>query len=136
MAAFGAIQGMSLDPQTSTHDLPVVAGGAGLPFLLRTKSASYLWAFFRVAGPLIDRLAQMGGTTIARAVALIKNPEAAAWGHAWAAIMYSAHQAALELHASFTPADLLAPSPLSSHEATSFRWLEIPRRWPWIFLPP
>jgi hypothetical protein len=65
-----------------------------------------LGAFFRVAGPLIDRLAQMGGTTNARIAAFIENPEGAAWGYAWAAKDYSAHQAALGLHASFASAEL------------------------------
>jgi hypothetical protein len=47
--AFGAIQGLPEDPTTSTHDMPVVAGEAGLPSLGRIAFAIYLGAFFRVA---------------------------------------------------------------------------------------
>ena len=62
---FGVIQGLPVDLENTTHDLPVVAGGVGLPSPYRTAFASYLGAFFRVAGPLIYRLARMGGTTTA-----------------------------------------------------------------------
>jgi hypothetical protein len=55
-AGFGAIHGLPVDLATSTHDLPVVAGGAGLHSLSRTTSNNYLGAFFHVEGPLIDRL--------------------------------------------------------------------------------
>jgi hypothetical protein len=85
---FGAIQGIPVDPEHSTHDFPVVAGGAGLPSLLRTASVSYLGAFFRVARPLIDRLAHMGCITTAGAAAFLKNHVAANGDHAWATSVY------------------------------------------------
>ena len=66
-----------MDPATTTHDLPAVAGGAGLSSLHRTASTSYLGAFFLVDGPLIHRLAQIRGTTPSRATALLEDPAAA-----------------------------------------------------------
>ena len=51
------VQGRPADSATTTHNLSVAAGGAGLPFLQRTALAIYLGAFFRVAGPIIHRLA-------------------------------------------------------------------------------
>ena len=59
--ALGAIHGIPVDITHSSHTLPVVAGGVGLPSLRTSAAASYLGAFFRVAGPLIARLALMGG---------------------------------------------------------------------------
>ena len=50
-----------MDPSQSTHTLLVVAGGAGLSSLQTLAAASYLGAFFRVAGPLVTRLTLMGG---------------------------------------------------------------------------
>ncbi len=62
-ATFGAIQGLLVDPATTTHHLHVVAGGAGLTSLNRIVVASYLGAFFQMVGPLLGRLAEMEGTT-------------------------------------------------------------------------
>ena len=95
IATFGAIQGILVDPATSTHDLPVVAGGAGLPSLSRTAFVNYLGAFFSVSRPFIDRLSHMGGTYIARAALLLEDPIAPNAGRGWAASIHSAHQAAL-----------------------------------------
>jgi len=72
--AFGASQGLPVDTTTSTHSLPIVSGGAGFPSLFLTALASYLGAFYRFTGPLIYRLAQMGGTTTARAATLLEDP--------------------------------------------------------------
>jgi len=72
-AALGAILGVPVDPCMSTHTLPVVAGGAGLPSLQKLAPASYPEAFFRVAGPLTARLTQMGGTTTTRAATLVAD---------------------------------------------------------------
>ena len=44
--AFGAIQGLAMDPDNTTHDLHVVAGGARLSSLSRMASASYMGAIF------------------------------------------------------------------------------------------
>ena len=57
-SAFVAIQGLPVDPVSSTHALYVVAGGARLPSLSQTTIASYLGAFFRFAGSLIERMSQ------------------------------------------------------------------------------
>ncbi len=74
-----------MDPATSTYNLHVVAGGAGLPSLYRTALASYLGAFFRVVGPFIHRRVQMGGTTTVRVAAFLEDPDAPAdQGHRWA----------------------------------------------------
>ena len=60
-----------------------------------------------MAGPLIDRLAHIGGPTTARAAALMADPLATKRDHTWATCVFAAHQAALELQASFTPPELL-----------------------------
>ena len=95
--ALGIIQGLPVDIEDTTRDLPVVAGGAGLSSLYRTVSTSYMEAFFRVARPIIDHLSRMGGTTTACATSLLADPLAAIRDHGWAASVYSAHQAAMEL---------------------------------------
>ena len=50
-------------PYQSTHTLPMDAGGAGLTSLERNASGSYLRAFFRIVGPLQQRLTAMGKST-------------------------------------------------------------------------
>jgi len=104
--SLAAIQGSPVDPTQSTHTLPLAAGGAGLHSLRDMASASYLGAFFRVAGPLISRLAQMGGTTTARAATLLEDPPAARGSFAWARSLCKAHEEALELQSSFTDKEL------------------------------
>ena len=84
----------------------VVAGGARLSSLSRMASASYLGAFFRIAGTLINRLKLMGGNTTARAASLLADPPAARLDHSWIASVYAAQREALELQASFSPHDL------------------------------
>ena len=69
-------------------------------------SASYFGAFFRVAGPPIDKLPHMGGNATARAATLLADPPAAKLDQIWAASVHAEHQEALELQASFTPQDL------------------------------
>jgi hypothetical protein len=68
------VQGFPVDPATTTHDLPMVAGWAGLPPLQRIAFASYLGAFFRVAEPLVHRLMQMRGTTTSMVAGLLEDP--------------------------------------------------------------
>ncbi len=75
--ALAVVQGFHVDKATMTHDLPMVAGGAGLPSLQRMVFASYLGAFFRVAGPLVHLLVQMGGTTTTKTIALLDGPSVA-----------------------------------------------------------
>jgi hypothetical protein len=60
---FATIQ-QSQVPEDSTHTPPVGAGGAGLIFLLAAHAeGSYIGAFFRITGPLQQRLNAMGGIT-------------------------------------------------------------------------
>ncbi len=75
--ALAAVHGFPVDMATTTHDLLVVAAGAGLPPLQRTTSASYMGIFFRVAGSFIHRLVQMRGTTTTKVVALLEDPTSA-----------------------------------------------------------
>ena len=72
--------------------------GVGFPSLLRTTHAISLGVFFRVAGLLIHRLAQMGGTTPAKAATLLEDPVATE-EHilVWACSVYSAHADATTL---------------------------------------
>ncbi len=80
---------------------------SGIPSLHRTTHASCLGAFFRFVGPLVYRLAQMGGTTPARAAALIAHPIVALGnGLEWASNVCLAHADATVLHDSFTPQEL------------------------------
>ena len=101
--AFGFIQGLLVDMENTTYNLPIVAGGAGLSSLCRTTSASYLGAFFRVVGPLIGRLVHMGGPTTARAAALLADPLAAKRDQTWTTSVFAANHVALKLQASFIP---------------------------------
>ena len=50
--------------EDSTHTLSVGAGGAGLTSFEAQAWGSYLGAFYRIAGPLQQRLIAMGGSTI------------------------------------------------------------------------
>jgi hypothetical protein len=107
-SAFGAIQGLPVDHNNTKHALPWVAGGARLPSLSQTTISSYLGAFFRVVGPLIERLSHMGGTIFARATILLEDPAATTnGGHGWATSVLFAHSAILELQPSFSPVELL-----------------------------
>ena len=70
---FSAIQ-QAHPPESSTHSLHVGAGGASITSLAKHASGSYLGAFFRVAGPLHQRLIAMGGTTNRCVAAQLTNP--------------------------------------------------------------
>ena len=85
------------DLASSTYNLPSVAGGAGLPTLLRYALASYLGAFFRVTEPVLHRLVEMGGASNAKAAYLLEGPLTASRGPGWAAIVCYVHEAALAL---------------------------------------
>ena len=61
-ATFATIQ-QSPTTENSTHNLPVGAGGAGLTSLEAHAAGGYVGAFFRIAGPLQQRLIAMGGPT-------------------------------------------------------------------------
>ena len=62
VTTFAAIQQSPLG-DGSTHILPVGAGGAGLTSLEAHTWGAYLGAFFRIAGPLHQRLVAIGGST-------------------------------------------------------------------------
>ena len=65
-------------------------------------------AFFRVAGPLIERLFLMGGTIRARASTLMEDRTSVTnFGHGWTASVLSVYSVTLELQSSFSPAKLL-----------------------------
>ena len=108
----------TLDPGNTTHDLPMVAGGAGLSSLSRMASASYLGAFFRVAGPFLDRLAHMGGNTTARVAALLADPPAAKMDQSRATSVH-AHTRRPSSCKPRSPPRTSTPSTSSPQEATS-----------------
>ncbi len=116
--SFGAIQGLAVDPGNTTHDLPMVAGGAGLSSLSRMASASYLGAFFRVAGPFLDRLAHMGGNTTARVATLLADPPAAKMDQSRATSVH-AHTRRPSSCKPRSPPRTSTPSTSSPQEATS-----------------
>lgn len=60
--------------ESSTHALPIGAGGAGLTSLESHAAGGYIGAFFRIAGPLQQRLTAMGGTTNREVAAALTNP--------------------------------------------------------------
>jgi len=62
-ATFDTIQ-QEITPMDSTHTLPVGAGGLSLRYLASHAADSYLGAFFRVVGPLQQRLVAMGASLI------------------------------------------------------------------------
>jgi len=68
---------------------------------------------FPATGPLIDRLAHMGGTTTAREASLSADPLTTNRDQGWVASVFLAHQAAVELQASFTIPELLTIGPIA-----------------------
>jgi hypothetical protein len=108
-STFAVIQ-QAHPPETSTHSLPVGAGGSSITSLAKHASG----AFFRVAGPLHQRLIAMGGTTNRRVAALLSDPLDVADSAPWVAFVTAAHTTALDLQLSFTDieqnsANLIAP---------------------------
>ncbi len=98
----GVIHGTPVDPGQSTHTLPVVGGGVGLPSLPALAASSCLGAFFRVPCTLTNMLALISGTTATRAATLLADPIAVSGTYAWAASLLEAHSAALARQSSFT----------------------------------
>jgi len=70
---FATIQ-QSPTTEESTHTQPVGAGGFGLTSLASHATGGYLGAFYRIAGPLQQRLSAMGGSTNQRIAAVLQNP--------------------------------------------------------------
>ena len=66
---------------------------------------AYLGAFFRIAGPLHQRLIAMGGSTNRAVASALHNPEAARDTLQWAHIVCEAHAAGTSLLLSFSPAE-------------------------------
>ncbi len=101
-------------PQDSTHTLPVGAGGAGLTSLEAHAVGGYLGAFFRIAGPLQQRLTTMGESTSRETAASLFGPAASVHNKQWAECAVETHAEVLALRTSFSAAkrhtaDLLAP---------------------------
>jgi hypothetical protein len=100
--------------EDSTHTLPVGAGGAGLTSLAAHAEGIYTGAFFRIARPLQQRLAAVGGSTNRELAAALHNPVARKATRQWADTVHMAHDSAKQLQLSFSPAeghvaDTLAP---------------------------
>ena len=79
-----------------------------------TQWGGYIGAFFRIAGPLQQRLIAMGGSTNREIAAALQNPSASRSTRRWARTVCESHEEAKTLQQSFTPAehytaDALAP---------------------------
>ena len=72
-----------------------MAGEEEISSLYHTTFASYLEAFFRMVGSLINRLAHIDGPTIVRAAALLADPFAAKRDQTWTTSVFAAHQSKL-----------------------------------------
>ena len=89
----------------STHTLPVGAGGAGLTSLEAHSWGTYLGAFYRIAGPLQQRLTAMGGSTNRLLAAALHDPAASSSIAPWARTVCEAYNIGTQLQQSFTPAE-------------------------------
>jgi len=87
----------------SSHCLPIGACGASFTSLARHTKGSYLGAFFRVSGPLQQRIVAMGGITNRTIGARLMDPAAASATQDWAAHGCAAHEEAMQMQHSFTP---------------------------------
>jgi hypothetical protein len=90
-------------PPDSTHSMPIGTGGVSLTSLARHAKGSYLRAFFRVSGPMFQRLVAMGSITNRTIVARFTDPSAASATQDWAAHVCAAHEEEVQLQQSFTP---------------------------------
>ena len=91
----------------STHSLPVGAGRARLTSLGKHASGSYdLGAFFRITGPLQQRLTTLGGSTNRAVAAGLQNPTEAANSMEWVKHICEAHMQAEWNQDSFTSEEL------------------------------
>ncbi len=102
---FEAIQQHEVS-DSSTHALPIGAGGAALHSLAQHGGGSHLGTYYRIAGPLIARLLLMGGSTPRRVAANLQEPPERGSVGGWAAHLHAAHRAAVNLQDSFTAEDL------------------------------
>jgi hypothetical protein len=118
-ATFSTIQ-QSPAPDHSTHTLPVGAGGAGLPSLAAHADGSYVGAFFRIAGPLQQRLCAMGGQTNSNLAASLQYPEHSKNSTQWANSVIKAHAMARDLQQSFSPAEQHAADRLAPRGSAIF----------------
>ncbi len=101
-------------PANSTHALPASARGASLPFLAHHATERYLGAFFRVAGPLQQRLTTIGGRTNRSVALMLATPTAFRGSQPWTNFVCTAHSEACVLEQSVTVAEhstanLIAP---------------------------
>jgi hypothetical protein len=100
--------------ESSTHALPVGAGGAALHSLVHHGGCNHLGTYYRVAGPLFAKLLLMGGPTPRKVAIELLDPLGQGPEGGWAAHLLEAHRSAVELQESFSaedlhPAFLLAP---------------------------
>ena len=89
----------------STHTLPVGAGGACLTSLETHAWGAYPGAFYKIAGPLQQRLTTMGGCTNRDVAANLQDPAGCRNTQQWAHIVWEAREARKNLLQSFTPAE-------------------------------
>ena len=106
-STFDCIQ-QAAPSELSTHSLPVGDGGASITSLAKHVAGSYLGAFFRVVGPLHQRLIAMGGATNRLVAAHLTQPFETSASAPWASFVCAAHSAALSLQQFFTNADQLS----------------------------
>jgi len=113
----------------STHSLPVGAGRARLTSLGKHASGSYdLGAFFRITGPLQQRLTTLGGSTNRAVAAGLQNPTEAANSMEWAKHVCEAHKQAKSNQDSFTLEELHTTN-LAAPKGTSYSRRTIHYRW-------
>ena len=56
LQAFAQVQRFAPDPDSSTHHFPISMGGAGLDSLTRHARGNFLGTYYRIVGPLYERL--------------------------------------------------------------------------------
>jgi hypothetical protein len=92
-ATFATIH-QSPTAEDSTHILLVKAGDASLTSLEAHAVGGYLGAFYRIAGPLQQRLSAMGGNPNREMAEALHNPIASRATLPWARIVCDAHEKA------------------------------------------
>ena len=105
LATFTEIQRFAPDPLTSTHHFPINLGGAGLDSLVKHARGNYIGTFFRVAGPLYERLLRMGFGINLVLASHLAQPHVAQATYQWAWHLAVSFGEAKVLEGSFTQSE-------------------------------
>ena len=108
LQAFAQVQRFAPDQDSSTHHFPISMGGAGLDSLTRHARGNFLGTYYRIAGPLYERIWRVGFGVNLDLAGHLARPEVSQTTQPWAwhlVVTLVSYEEAKVLEASFSQAE-------------------------------